>query len=286
MKQNPPKWNLFSMNESVPLTLVVVTYNSPVYLSLTFKSILAQSVLPEEIIVADDGSTEPTREVIDRFREGMNQRSGGKTPVVHIWHPDEGFRRSAILNKAVAAASGRYIVQVDGDLVLHPHFIADHRRAASQGCYVAGSRVNVGEQKARQTADTGDIRLSVFSRGMTNFFNGLRIPRLQKPMSRYHIGSIYHARGCNLAYWREDFLRVNGYDERMTGWGWEDTELLARMRHAGVESYALKYKAITYHLYHRESSREQQDRNREMFLKTLHGGVERCPEGVDKYLVG
>lgn len=272
------------MNESVPLTLVVVTYNSPVYLSLTFKSILAQSILPEEIVVADDGSTDPTREVIDRFREEMNQRSGGETPVVHIWHPDEGFRRSAILNKAVAAASGRYIVQVDGDLVLHPHFIADHRRAACPGCYVAGSRVNVGEQKARQTADTGDVRLSVFSRGMTNFFNGLRIPRLQKPMSRYHIGSIYHARGCNLAYWREDFLRVNGYDERMTGWGLEDTDLIVRLRHAGVQPRALKMGGIVFHLWHRTASRSGVNINEQILQDRIARKALRCENGVDQYL--
>lgn len=274
----------FYMKEPFPLTLIVVTYNSPIYLSLTLKSIGTQSVMPDEIVIADDGSTGETKEVADRFREEMKIRFSGKISVKHIWHADEGFRRTVILNKAVAAASGEYLIQIDGDVILHPDFIKDHRRAAQEGAYIAGSRVNIQQDKARQVVETGDIALSVFGGGTVNFFNGLRAPALQKAFSRYHIGSIYHARGCNLAYWKKDFLAVNGYDETMTGWGLEDTELIVRLRHAGVLPRALKMGGIMFHMYHKTASRSGVNVNEAILQHTLADKTVRCADGVSKYL--
>ena len=271
------------MKEPLSLTLVVVTYNSPVYLSLTLKSILAQSIMPSEVIVADDGSSQETKEVVDKFKAETEKLFSGKIPVKHIWHPDEGFRRTVILNKAAAAASGDYIIQVDGDVILHPDFIKDHRRASRRGTYIAGSRVNVQPEKARQVVETGDIALSVFGRGTVNFFNGLRAQTLQKFFRRYHIGSIYHARGCNLAYWKKDFLTVNGYDETMTGWGLEDTELIVRLRHAGIKPRALKMGGIMFHMYHKTASRSGVNVNEAILRHTLDSKTVRCTDGIDKY---
>ena len=270
------------MKQTITASLVISTYNSPVYLSLCLRSVSAQTAGPDEIIVADDGSGVETKTVVDRFRAEMSERFP-PVPVKHVWHPDEGFRKTIILNKAIAIASGDYIIQVDGDVILHPDFMKDHRRAAQMGAYVAGSRVNVQQAKAREVVETGDIDLSVFGKGMANFFNGLRTPALQKALSRYHTGSIYHARGCNLAHWKKDFRTVNGYDEAMTGWGLEDTELVVRLRHAGVKPRALKFGGIMFHLYHKTASRSGFNINETILQHTLADKIIRCADGVDKY---
>ena len=85
--------------------------------------------------------------------------------------------------------------------------------------------------------------------------------------------------GC----WRKDFLAVNGYDEHLTGWGYEDNELATRLRNAGVKADLLKFAALSYHLYHKESPRDRAESNREAFLETLRQGIVRCTDGIDKY---
>src|SRR5690606_36112774 len=100
------------------------TYNWPEALECCLLSVLKQKMLPGEVIIADDGSGEPTRQLINRFRQLC------PVPLLHVWQPDEGFRLGKIRNKAIAAASGDYIIQTDGDIILHPLFIKDHMAAS------------------------------------------------------------------------------------------------------------------------------------------------------------
>ena len=93
---------VFYMEKNITIALVISTYNSPAYLSLCLRSVAAQTVLPDEIVIADDGSGDETARVVAGFKREME----GLAEVKHIWHPDEGFRKTIILNKAIAAASG------------------------------------------------------------------------------------------------------------------------------------------------------------------------------------
>jgi glycosyltransferase involved in cell wall biosynthesis len=104
-----------------PVTLIVTTYNWPAALDLTLRSVARQSVLPNEVIVADDGSGPPTREVVKRWQEQLT------VPLVHVWQADEGFRLARSRNRAIAAARGDYVIIVDGDMVLHRHFVQRRR---------------------------------------------------------------------------------------------------------------------------------------------------------------
>ena len=110
-------------------SLIISTYNWPEALQLCLKSVLRQKLMPGEIIIADDGSDARTKSVVDQFKDIA------AVPVKHVWHSDEGFRLAAIRNKAIAAANGDYIIQIDGDMILHPYFIKDQHnfsRALSQ----------------------------------------------------------------------------------------------------------------------------------------------------------
>lgn len=117
------------------ISLILSTYNRPDALAVTLESILRLDRLPDEVIIGDDGSTPETAETIARFRPRF------PVPLLHLWHEDKGFRLAKMRNKCIARATGDYIVQIDGDLILHPRFIADHAAAARPNAFLKGTRV-------------------------------------------------------------------------------------------------------------------------------------------------
>jgi len=262
-------------------SLLISTYNWPDALSLCLKSASQQTVLPAEIIIADDGSTETTRQLI----QNLSQQS--PVPVVHVWHPDQGFQLSKIRNRAIARATQPYVIQIDGDLILHPHFIADHLHIREHGYFVSGSRVLLSDSTTKALLQHGSINVQKHHQGSKNFFNRFRNRALRQVLStRYKIGGSnkYYVKGCNMAFWKSDLLKVNGYNESFTGWGREDSELAIRLLNAGVQKKFLKMGGITYHLYHKEVSRELEPRNIELMEAAIAQKLIGTENGVDKYL--
>jgi len=259
------------------VSLIVTTYNWEKALTLYLDSVLRQTVLPDEILVADDGSKEPTRRVVEAFARTS------PVPVRHIWHEDDGFRLTVIRNKAIAAARSEYLIQTDGDLILHPDFIKDHLATAQEGCFVSGSRVLVAEALSASLLAAPDKapRLSFWTRGLKNRANGLRLPLLGRLMNRFRNNRV---RGCNMAFWRKDLLAVNGYNEEMTGWGEEDQELRVRLHNSGLRQHTLKFRGIVYHLHHKEASRDRHTINQQILRAAEAGHATRCEKGVGQYL--
>ena len=132
------------------VSLIITTYNWPRALYLCLDSVMQQTVMPSEILVADDGSGISTRDVVRHFQ------NISPVPVHHIWHEDRGFRVAAIRNKAIAASSGDYVIHVDGDLILQRNFIQDHILFAREGCYVSGSRGIITEMLTQKVL-SGEI---------------------------------------------------------------------------------------------------------------------------------
>jgi glycosyltransferase involved in cell wall biosynthesis len=115
-------------------TLIIATYNWPQALELVLISVSKQTIIPDEIVIADDGSTKETLDVIKKVKKKLN------LPIKHVWQEDQGFRKTKILNKSFAIAKGEYIVQVDGDIVLHKKFVEDHLGNARPNVFLHGSR--------------------------------------------------------------------------------------------------------------------------------------------------
>ena len=111
-------------------TLIITTYNWKEALKSVLESVKRQTVLPDEVIVADDGSREDTKAMIDQMREGF------PVPLVHSWHEDNGFQLSMSRNRAIAKASGDYLIMIDGDMVLSQTFIESHKRVAKPNWFV------------------------------------------------------------------------------------------------------------------------------------------------------
>lgn len=263
-------------------SLIISTYNWPEALAICLKSALAQSVLPDEIIIADDGSGEATRQVISAFRETC------PVPVSHIWQEDEGFRLARIRNKAIAAARDEYIIQVDGDIVMHPHFISDHRRFARKNAFVRASRIYLNESLSSQLIQTGSTAVSIFNKGVSNFFSALHVPFLWPFFATSYKNKgdeRYEVHGCNMAFWRQDAIAVNGYNEDFCGWGPEDKEFVARLLNAGKEKRFLKQGGIAFHLYHAENPKANLERNETLLRQTIINNLTYCSAGINNHIV-
>lgn len=261
----------------VATTLVITTYNRPDALELVLQSALKLSVMPAEIIIADDGSAEETRKLIDRYALKF------PVPLKHCWHEDNGFRLAAIRNKAIAMASHPYIVMIDGDMVMPPDFILDHRRAARPGRVVQGSRVLLGEQFTSRALQDHSTTVSFFSDDVSNRKNIVRSAALSRMLS-YFNGNIFRVRGANMAFWRSDVIAINGFNENFVGWGREDSEFIARLQHAGIRKFHLKFAGAAFHLYHPESRRDALPANDQILQQTVETKAAHCNNGIDKYL--
>lgn len=260
-------------------SLIIATYNWPEALELTLLSIKSQVVLPDEVIIADDGSKEPTKQLIERFQASF------PVPLRHIWQPDKGFRLGQIRNKAMAAANGEYLIQIDGDLILQPSFVKDHIQAARKNCFIGGSRVLLEETLSKQVFATKQTQFSFSQDGLRNRLNGLHAPGIARLIGLFkNEKGLYNLRGCNMSFWKEDIVAVNGYNENITGWGREDTELVIRLYNKGLRRVYFKLQGIVWHLYHKEYDRSQLLQNDETVMRTRQQLLIRCDKGIDQYL--
>jgi glycosyltransferase involved in cell wall biosynthesis len=260
-------------------SLIISTYNNTEALALLLKSVRLQSVLPEEVIVADDGSGESTKELINKEKELF------PVPLIHIWQPDEGFRLAHIRNKAIAQARYDYLVSIDGDIILHQHFIRDHKAFAEPGCFIQGGRVILFENASKKMLRNEDPRISYFNPAIYNRHNTISSPFLARIFTRVHSQGVRRIRGCNASFWKQDLIHINGYNELFVGWGSEDKELAVRLYNSGVKLKVIKFGAVCYHLHHKlKISNRRLERNNQLLREAQRLKTVQCTEGISKYL--
>lgn len=269
----------FTYNPHIKVSLIISTYNRPDALEIVLKSALRQTVFPCEIIVADDGSKQETRQLIE------NYISMSPIPIVHCWHEDEGFRLAHIRNKAIAMANGNYIVSIDGDVVMHKHFVQDHIDHARHGFFVQGSRVLLLQSKTDEFIRKGRLDLYLYSSGISNRKNTVRNTILARLFSSISKSNARGTRGCNMSFWKSDLLAVNGFNEEFVGWGREDSDIVVRLYNAGVNRLKLKFSGLVFHLFHPENKNTEQLNHNDIVLQqTIDNHISWCDNGVDKYL--
>jgi len=244
-------------------------------------SVGRQRTPPREIVIADDGSGAATLEVIESFARSH------AVPVRLVRQEHQGFRVARLRNLAIAAATGDYLLFVDGDMLLHPDFVADHTRFARRGFYTQGVRARADARlTARLVAEP-----AAFPAASTRGLGGLRRAYLLHSMPlagvlRRAANAFVALKACNLGAWRADLLRVNGFDEDMIGWGPEDKELCARLEHAGVHRQTLLFGGIACHLHHPPASRAALEANLAILAATRATRRVRAERGVDTHLQG
>ena len=267
------------------ISVILTTYNWPEALQVVLASMAQQTVLPHEVIIADDGSGEATAACV--------QHAAAQLPfaVKHVWHEDHGFRAAMIRNRALALARGEYIVFLDGDCVLPPWVLARHARLAEPGFWVTGNRVllsrTYSEQVLRGEVDLNDWRLSFWWQqvraGNCNSLSPLcRLPDFlfRKCRPQRWRG----AKTCNLAVFKSDLLAINGFNEQFVGWGLEDSELVIRLIRYGVHRKEGRFATGVVHLWHPERSRSHLNDNQKYLELAQQSDTYFTPCGVDQYL--
>jgi GT2 family glycosyltransferase len=273
------------MSDQIKLVSVIIsTYNRSEALAVVLGSLSGQTSRRFEVVIADDGSQPDTAEMIGGVAAGYPVRLG------HVWQEDQGFRAAAARNRAVAASFGDYLLFLDGDCAVLPDFVATHIQLAERGFFVAGNRILLNEAltaavlAGREEVDKwspsrflrarlgGEInRLLPLLRGPDGFFRKLRRLRWQGAMT------------CNLAVWREDFYRVNGFDENFVGWGHEDAEFVNRLINSGVFRKEGRFGAPVLHLWHETRDRVNEEENLQRLFAHIEQRLSRAVHGIDRY---
>tara|TARA_B100000795_G_C22723920_1_gene408624 strand:+ start:341 stop:1138 length:798 start_codon:yes stop_codon:yes gene_type:complete len=256
------------------LTLIITTYNWPEALLLVMKSIEGQVILPDEVIVADDGSSKKTKDLINDF----NKKS--KLSIIHSWQEDIGFRASRSRNNAILKATGDYIILIDGDTILHDNFVKDHIANIESGFFVQGSRVLLSEKQTKITLSKKLVNFSFLTLGLKNRKNCIHSKLLARIFSnkKNHLRSI---KSCNMAFYRKDCLHVNGFNNDFEGWGREDSEFVARLINSGVKRKNIRFNAIQFHLWHNENSRKLLEKNDAILNESINNLTQWCENGIN-----
>ena len=244
------------------ISVIVTTYNREDALEAVLSALSGQTDREFEVVVADDGSRPTTAALIERWKGRLG------VPLSHAWQADRGFRAAEIRNRALLAARGDYCIFLDGDCIARADFVATHRRLAERGWFVTGNRVLLSREltaavlREGVVPQTWNLAQWINRRaqgGVNRLAAVLRLPL--GPLRKLRPGQWLGARSCNLAVWRSDLERVDGFDASFRGWGREDSDLLIRLLHSGVRRKDGRFATGVIHLWHEEEDRSQLDAN-------------------------
>lgn len=234
------------------ISVILSTYNSPEWLRKVLWGYQAQTEQDFEIVIADDGSTEETKKMIDSF-EGKF-----KHPIVHVWHEDKGFRKTIILNLATIEANSDYLLFSDGDCIPRNDFLEVHLKYREKGYFLSGGYYKLPMDISRQINEEDIKNQNPFNLSWLRQ-NGLptTYKNLKFVAKDWKIESLLNKttttkpswNGHGASGWKEDIIGVNGFDERME-YGAEDREMGERMWNKGIRSKQIRYSAICIHLDH------------------------------------
>jgi glycosyltransferase involved in cell wall biosynthesis len=268
------------------ISVIISTYNTPLFLTAVLSTLAKQSDSQFEVLIADDGSTQETATVIAQSQPFFS------APLKHIWHNDDGFRAAQIRNKAIKAATGDYIIFIDGDCLLPNHFIEHHRALATPHYFVSGNRVLLTEKFTQDLLHTPhmipnlNLNNSFFwwcqkkiNRWFTLWYIPLGFLRSCSPKKWRGVKT------CNLGVWRQDLLTINGFDESYTGWGYEDSDLVLRLIHAGIYNKSGRFATTVFHLWHATNDRSKEQINLAKLKQCISNKTVYVEMGVNKPIV-
>ena len=259
------------------LSLIITTYNWEDALEVALLSAFEQTVLPGEIIVADDGSTTKTRELVESLSKDA------PIPIYHSWQKDKGFRLARSRNRAMVKAKGEYIILIDGDVVLEKHFIEDHLKFRRPGYFIQGTRVLLNSKLSTQLLANKRMKKIICFKGVENKKNCLRSNFLAQFFS-FSSKSLVGVKTCNIAFNKSDAESVNGFNEEFVGWGREDSEFIVRLLNNGIRRQNMKFNGLVYHLYHPMNDRARLKENDRILQQTIDEKLTWCTKGINHYL--
>lgn len=243
-------------SEQLKISVIVSTYNSEAWLEKVLLGFNCQSFRDFEVIIADDGSAAPTRELLQRMQEEVFY------PIVHVWQEDDGFQKSRILNKAVVACNTEYIIMTDGDCIPRRDFVEVHYINKEEGYFISGGYymlpMNISllitpeDIEQQRCFDINWLK----EKGIPKTFKNNKLTA--RGLAARFLNAVTPTNaswnGHNSSGWKKDILNVNGFDERMQ-YGGQDRELGERLFNFGIKSKQLRYSAVCVHLDHKRGYR-------------------------------
>ena len=233
------------------VSVIFSTYNSPDWMEKVLWGFYNQTYKDFEIVIADDGSKADTQQRIQQFIDETGM------PVKHVWQEDDGFQKTRILNKALLASSGDYIVFTDGDCIPRGDFIQTHVTHAQPGYLLSGGyfklpmATSLAIEKAHILSGQAFDPQWLIAHGLKKSHKLLKLTA--SGFKQYLLNKLTPTKatwnGHNASAWRSDILAVNGFDERMQ-YGGEDREMGERLFNLGIKAKQIRYSAICIHLDH------------------------------------
>jgi len=263
------------------ISVIVTTFDREDALDAVLRSLAAQKDRNFEVLVADDGSSPATAALISQWKPRLG------VPLLHIWHEHRGFRAAEIRNRAILKSSGEYVVFLDGDCLVRPDFVAVHRRLAELGWFVTGNRALLTSEltstvlSARLEPERWALPEWLVQRskgGLNRLAPLIDLPL--GPLRKMRPQVWQDARSCNLAVWRSDLDRVDGFDASFSGWGKEDSDLLVRLLHAGVRRKDGAFATGVIHLWHTDADRSQVFVNQKKLKALMQSSRVRAERGM------
>ena len=263
------------------ISVIVTTYNREDALEAVLRSLGSQKDRNFEIVVADDGSASATAALVEQYKAQVG------VPLAHVWHEHRDFRAGEIRNRAIRASHGDYVVFLDGDCLARPDFVATHRRLAEPDWFVTGNRALLTQALTHAVLSqrlepehwgTADWLRQRWSGGLNRLAPVLRLPL--GPLRKIRPQAWENARSCNLAVWRADLDRVDGFDTSFSGWGKEDSDLLVRLLHAGVRRKDGAYATGVLHLWHAAADRSRLVENEQRLARVIESRNVRAEAGI------
>lgn len=268
--------------------VIVTTYNNPVALHYALLGLQCQSMQAFQVCIADDGSGDETRQVVDHWRQRF-----GADRFRHVWHPDDGFAKNQILNKAIASSDASYLIFLDGDCIASPRYLLRHLQLRKPKQFVSGSLIrmplSVNSELNESLITTQEIFSLEWLRQhdcIDRIGTRLKVATFPQFVSDFlevisPVKKVWN--GCNSAGWRQDILNVNGFDETMT-YGSEDVEMGVRLNNSGVRGRHIRYTAPVLHIEHSRgyADPEVAARNKRYMKSVRRSGKSWTANGIIK----
>jgi glycosyltransferase involved in cell wall biosynthesis len=272
------------------ISVIVPTYNRPKALKLCLLSLASQSIMPNDILIADDGSTAETRDTVLEMQEKLKHAF----PVKHVWHEDIGFRKPKILNETVRQSAGDYLIFIDGDCMAHRHFIRSHVENSSPEAILSGKRVEIGKELTMRLLDRGTILNSFNLRLLWDaaMSRSRKVEEAIMIRNRYLRHMTHRDRitddgvwGCNFSLYKDLFISINGCDEDFLDGSIEDNDLGIRVLNQGKQVRSVRGLAIIFHLWHNSSWSFENDKyqhNLAILKRRIANREAVCKNGIRK----
>ena len=267
------------------ISIIISTYNSEDWLEKVMWSYEAQTFKNFEMVIADDGSKQPTFDLIEKMKSEVGY------PIIHVWHEDNGFQKSQILNKAILACNADYILMSDGDCMAREDYVQVHINEREEGYFLSGGYFMLPMDISKLITKEDILTQRCFdvtwlkSHGLKSSFknNKLTAKGVKRKLLNTMTPTNASWNGHNASGWKKDILAVNGFDERMQ-YGGQDRELGERLFNYGIKSKQIRYSAVCLHLDHPRGykTKDSIDKNLKIRAHTKKAKVTKTPFGIEK----